>query len=109
MLRNAGHVLIGLDIAPGADTNVVGSVADRTLTGQVFAKHGIEAAIHAGGLHKPDIARYPPQSFIDVNVTGTLNLLDAAVAAQHDRFVFTSTTSLMISQPIRDGTDSAAV
>jgi UDP-glucose 4-epimerase len=33
-------------------------------------------------------------------VTGTLNLLQAAVAAGHDRFVYTSTTSLMISQDI---------
>ena len=36
--------------------------------------------IHAGALHKPDIARYPRQAFVDVNVTGTLNLLEAAVA-----------------------------
>jgi nucleoside-diphosphate-sugar epimerase len=36
-----------------------------------------------------------------VNVTGTLNLLEAAVRAGHDRFVFTSTTSLMISQTPR--------
>ena len=34
-------------------------------------------------------------AFIDVNVTGTLNLLEAAAAAGNDRFVFTSTTSLM--------------
>jgi UDP-glucose 4-epimerase len=42
-------------------------------------------------------------------VTGTLNLLGAAVAAGHDRFVFTSTTSLMISQDIHQQTGSAAV
>jgi UDP-glucose 4-epimerase len=35
-------------------------------------------------------------------VTGTLNLLEEAVAQGVDRFVFTSTTSLMISQDIRD-------
>ncbi len=38
-----------------------------------------------------------------VNVQGTLNLLEEAVAAKVSRFVFTSTTSLMISQKIRDG------
>jgi len=42
-------------------------------------------------------------------VTGTLNLLEAAVSAGHDRFVFTSTTSLMISQEIRQETASAAL
>ena len=45
----------------------------------------------------------------NVNVTGTLNLLEAAVAAGNDQFVFTSTTSLMITQAIRDEASSAAV
>lgn len=102
MLRARGDTVVGLDIAPGEDTQVIGSVADRTLVDRLFAEQGIEAVIHAGALHKPDIARYPAQAFVDVNVSGTLNLLEAAQAAGHDRFVFTSTTSLMISQAIRD-------
>lgn len=109
MLRARGHAVTGLDVAPGADTQVVGSVADRALIERVFAEQAIEAVIHAGALHKPDIARYPAQAFIDVNVTGTLNLLEAAVAVGHSRFVFTSTTSLMISQAIRDEAGAAAV
>jgi nucleoside-diphosphate-sugar epimerase len=108
-LRRAGHAVTGLDIAPGADTQVIGSVADRALIDRAFADRGIEAVIHAGALHKPDIARFPAQAFIDVNVTGTLNLLEAAVAAGHDRFVFTSTTSLMISQAIRAEAGDAAI
>jgi UDP-glucose 4-epimerase len=102
-LREEGHVVIGLDVAPGADTDIVGSVSDKALVGRAFAERGIEAVIHAGALHKPDIARYPKQAFVDVNVTGTLNLLEAAAAAGNDRFVFTSTTSLMISESIRAG------
>lgn len=109
MLRDAGHRVTGLDIARGADTQVIGSVADRALIDRVFGEQGIEAVIHAGALHKPDIVRYPTQTFVDVNVSGTLNLLEAARAAGHDRFVFTSTTSLMISQAIRDEAGDAAV
>ena len=109
MLRDAGHEVVGLDVAPGADTQIIGSVADRALIDRTFGDHGIEAVIHGGALHKPDIVRYPKQAFIDVNVTGTLNLLEAAVAAGHDRFVFTSTTSLMISQAIRDESADHAV
>lgn len=109
MLKRADYYVTGLDVAPGEHTQVIGSVAERALIDRVFAEHGIEAVIHAGALHKPDIARYPAQAFIDVNVTGTLNLLEAAVAAGHDRFVFTSTTSLMISQAIRDEAGDAAV
>lgn len=109
MLRGAGHHVTGLDVAPGMDTQVLGSVADRALVERVFAERAIEAVIHAGGLHKPDIVRYPAQTFVDVNVAGTLNLLECAAAAGHDRFVFTSTTSLMISQAIRDEEGEAAV
>ncbi len=105
----AGHRVTGLDVAPGADTDVIGSVADRALIDRAFAAHGIEAVIHSGALHKPDIARYPTQTFVDVNVTGTLNLLEAAAAAGHDRFVFTSTTSLMISDAIRRAEGDRAV
>ena len=108
-LKVRGDHVIGLDVAPGANTDIVGSVADRALVDRVFEEHGIEAVIHAGALHKPDIVRYPPQAFVDVNVTGTLNLLEAAFRAGHDRFVFTSTTSLMISQAIRQETGDAAV
>ncbi|RSU24270.1 NAD-dependent epimerase/dehydratase family protein [Sphingomonas koreensis] len=109
MLRGAGHEVTGLDVAPGVDTDVVGSAADAALIERVFGEYGIEAVIHGGALHKPDIVRYSKQTFVDVNVTGTLNLLEAAVRAGHDRFVSTSTTSLMISQAIRDEAGDAAV
>jgi len=107
-LRQEGHEVLGLDVAAGADTDVIGSLADRPLVDRVFSEQGIEAVIHAGALHKPDIVRYPAQAFIDVNVTGTLNLLEAAVAARNDRFVFTSTTSLMISEVVRTGASGRA-
>ena len=102
-LRAAGHQVVGLDLAPGPDTAIIGSVADRRLVDRAFAQGGITAVIHAAALHKPDIIRYPAQSFVDVNVGGTTNLLEAAVAAGCDRFVFTSTTSLMISAELRAG------
>ena len=108
-LRAAGHVLTGLDVAPGTDTDVIGTIADRTLVDRIFAERGIEAVIHGGALHKPDIVRYPNQAFIDVNLSGTLNLLEASVAAGVSRFVFTSTTSLKISTAIREGRGDSAV
>ncbi|RSU18863.1 NAD-dependent epimerase/dehydratase family protein, partial [Sphingomonas koreensis] len=95
--------------ASGGDDDVSGGVGDAALIERVFGEYGIEAVIHGGALHKPDIVRYSKQTFVDVNVTGTLNLLEAAVRAGHDRFVSTSTTSLMISQAIRDEAGDAAV
>lgn len=107
-LRVAGHQVTGLDVAPGADTHLIGTVSDRALVDRIFGDCGIEAVIHSAALHKPDIVRYPVQAFVDVNVTGTLNLLEAAAAAKHDRFIFTSTTSLMISAEIRNGKEGGA-
>jgi len=107
-LREVGHDVVGLDVAPGRDTDIVGSVADRAAVDRAFER-GVDAVIHAGGLHKPDIARYPVHTFVDVNVTGTLNLLEAARSAGHDRFVFTSTTSLMISETVRAERGDAAI
>ena len=107
-LGEKGHSVVGLDIVKSPQTDVVGSVTDRQLIKQVFGDFTIDAVVHAGALHKPDIARFSPQSFIDANVSGTFNLLEAASAAGA-RFVFTSTTSLMISQAIRDEKGGAAV
>lgn len=108
-LRAAGHEPVGMDVVPGATTDVVGTVADRGLVERTVGERGIEAIIHGGALHKPDIARFPSQAFIDVNMTGTLNLLEVAAKTGHDRFVFTSTTSLMISDAIRREAGEEAV
>jgi UDP-glucose 4-epimerase len=102
-LRCDGHHLVGLDRSPGPDTTVLGSVTDRPLIERTLAAEQLDAVIHAAALHKPDIARYPASDFVAVNVHGTLNLLEAAVAAGIGRFVFTSTTSLMIGSALLAG------
>ncbi|MFO1060084.1 MAG: NAD(P)-dependent oxidoreductase [Dongiaceae bacterium] len=100
-LRRDGHDIVGLDPVPGPFTDRVGSIADRPLVER--AMDGIDAVIHGGALHKPDIARHPAGAFVDVNVQGTLNLLEAAVARGVGRFVFTSTTSVTITRRTRAG------
>lgn len=109
LLKSAGHDPFGLDVAPSQWTDKVASVADRNAIDDLFQRHDFDGVIHAGALHKPDIARYPQQAFVDVNITGTLNLLEAASARPDTRFVFTSTTSLMISQKIREERTDTAV
>lgn len=109
MLRAAGHEPIGLDVVPSEWTSITSSVADKRAIDAAFSEHNFEAVIHSAALHKPDIARYPQQAFIDVNVTGTLNLLEAASERPGTRFVFTSTTSLMISQAIRNEQSDDAI
>jgi nucleoside-diphosphate-sugar epimerase len=109
LLRGQGHDVTGLDVAPGAHTDVIGSVADAPQVERLFAEHRFEAVVHGGALHKPDIVRYPARDFVDVNVSGTLHLLEAAVRHGAGPFVFTSTTSLMITQAIRDEAGTEAV
>src|ERR1700720_4401134 len=104
-LSGDGHQGGGPGSAPGPTTAIVGSVVDRALVHRIIREHGIEAIVHAAARHKPHIETHDNSEFVAVNVQGTLNLLEEAVApgSTVDRFVFTSTTSLMISQKIRDG------
>ena len=104
-LSRDGHRVVGLDPEPGPTTEIVGSVVDRAVVRRVIREQGIEAIVHAAARHKPHIETHDNSEFVAVNVQGTLNLLEEAVAdgSKVDRFVFTSTTSLMISQQIRDG------
>jgi UDP-glucose 4-epimerase len=103
-LKRAGQTVIGLDPVPGETTSIVGSVADRDLVRKVLRDHRIQGIVHGGALHKPHVASHDSSQFIATNVQGTLNLLEEATApgSTVDRFVFTSTTSLMISQEIRE-------
>lgn len=54
----------------------------------------VETVLHAATLHKPHVATHSRQEFIDVNITGTLNLLEEACSAGVRSFVYTSTTSV---------------
>jgi UDP-glucose 4-epimerase len=91
-LNGAGHDVIGLDIRASPFTSHVGSIGDRAFVAGCM--RGAEAVLHAATLHKPHVATHSRQDFIDVNIGGTLNLLEEAVAAGVRSFVFTSTTSV---------------
>ena len=107
-LQRDGHKVVGLDPDRRATTEVVGSVVDRPLVRAIIRDHGITAIVYAAARHKPHIETHDNSEFVAVNVQGTLNLLEEAIAAKVDRFVFTSPTSLMISQRIRDGRSGGA-
>ncbi len=90
-LRGAAHDAIGLDIAASPYTDAVGSVADRDFVDRCM--RGVQAVLHTATLHKPHVATHTRQDFVDTNITGTLNLLEAAAANGVGAFVYTSTTS----------------
>jgi UDP-glucose 4-epimerase len=49
---------------------------------------GVQVVFHAATLHKPHVATHSRQHFIDTNITGTLHLLEEAVTAGVETFVF---------------------
>ena len=91
VLRSEEVDVVGLDVLASPYTTVVGSIVDRDCVRRSLA--GADAVVHAATLHKPHVGSHRRQDFVDTNVTGTLNLLEEAVAAGVERFVFTSTTS----------------
>ncbi len=90
-LRTMDHDVIGTDLLPSDFTDRVGSITDREHIKQCM--QGVEAILHTATLHKPHVATHSRQSFVDTNITGTLNLLEEAAEAGVRSFIFTSTTS----------------
>lgn len=109
-LVESGNEVVGIDPIASATTKVVGSIVDRELVRATIRDFAVDAIVHAGALHKPHVDRHERSDFVAVNVQGTLNLLEEAVVpgSRVERFVFTSTTSLMISKEIRAAREGGA-
>jgi UDP-glucose 4-epimerase len=87
------HEPLGIDIVPGKWTQQVVSTTDRAGIFQVVKQ--VDAIVHTASLHQPHLETHSWQAFIDTNISGTLNLLEAAIdAGTIRRFVYTSTTSV---------------
>jgi nucleoside-diphosphate-sugar epimerase len=91
LVRTLDTEAVGLDRVPSPCTAVVASIADRGAVRE--ALDGVDAVVHTATLHKPHLDTHARSAFVEVNVAGTLILLEEAVAAGVGRFVFTSTTS----------------
>jgi UDP-glucose 4-epimerase len=89
--RQRGTHALGVDVLPSAFTDVVGSIADRAVVDSCMP--GVTHVLNAATLHKPHVATHSRQAFVDTNITGTLNLLEASVENRVTAFIFTSTTS----------------
>jgi len=90
-LQNSGHKILGIDLKSSEYTHRIGTLADKSLVQKCMKN--INVVLHTATLHKPHIVTHSQQDFIDTNITGTLNLLEAAQQAGVQSFIFTSTTS----------------
>ena len=106
VLGDRGQEAVGIDHRPGPYTQRVGSITDRAFVRA--SMKGATAVLHAATLHKPHVATHSRQDFVDVNVIGTLNLLEEAAAAGVGAFVYTSTTSVFGDALVPPATEPAA-
>ena len=86
------HEVVGLDLLESPFTTHMGSITDRSCVRRCMS--GVQVVFHPATLHKPHVATHRRQDFVDTNISGTLNLLEEAVAAGVESFVYTSTTSV---------------
>lgn len=105
-LESGGHQAVGIDIKDSPFTTQVGSISEPEFAQDCM--QGIDTVLHAATLHKPHVATHSRQDFVDTNITGTLNLLEAAASAGVQAFIYTSTTSTF-GDAMRPGADGAAV
>ena len=91
-LTDLRHEVVGLDLLESPFTTHVGSITDHSLVRRCMS--GVQVVFHPATLHKPHVATHRRQDFVDTNITGTLNLLEEAVAAGVESFIYTSTTSV---------------
>jgi UDP-glucose 4-epimerase len=70
---------------------IVGDISDRPLLEQIFAHHKIEGVMHFSAYTYVGESVSNPAKYYQNNVMGTLTLLEAMIAANIKKFVFSST------------------
>src|SRR5689334_12401330 len=90
-LKDLKYDVVGIDILDSPFTTHRGSIVDRSFVKGCM--NGVKVVFHPATLHKPHVGTHSQQTFVDTNITGTLNLLQESVAAGVEAFIFTSTTS----------------
>jgi len=73
---------------------IEGDIRDKVLLEEIFAQHRFDAVVHLAAMAGVGVSIRDPHLYFDVNLTGTLNLLDAARDNQVGNFVFASTSSV---------------
>ncbi len=71
-----------------------GSILDRSLLRQIFTENSISDVIHFAGLKSVGESVAQPLSYYEVNVTGSLCLLDEMLKAGVHNFIFSSSATV---------------
>jgi nucleoside-diphosphate-sugar epimerase len=93
-LAQEGRMVVGLDVhdaRPGTEfVKVRGDVRDVSLLAGLFAAHRFDAVVHCGGISGQLVASDDPYGTCEINVFGTVHLLEAARVHKVGRFVYAS-------------------
>lgn len=73
---------------------IEGDIRDQALVNRLFAEQGITHVAHLAAMAGVRESVQRARLYMDVNVTGTLNLLEASKAANIKQFVLASTSSV---------------
>lgn len=73
---------------------VEGDVRDRDLLARLFGKYDFDAVVHLAAMAGVRVSIRDPHLYYDVNLTGSLNLLDIAKDRDVGSFIFASTSSV---------------
>ncbi len=71
-----------------------GDIRDGEFVEKIFSKHKIDLVIHLGAMAGVRYSLENPKLYIDVNINGTVNLLEACRKFKVRKFIFASSSSL---------------
>ncbi len=89
-----GRRVVGLDIVPpqgmAVYTSVIADVGDAAGLEVLFRRHAFDAVVHCGGISGQMVAPHDPFLNCEVNVFGTVRLLEMARVHGVGRFIYSS-------------------
>jgi UDP-glucose 4-epimerase len=92
-LKAHKHSVYGIDLVKSATTDELTDITNYAAVTGIC--RNVDAVIHTAALHgKHYDLGYPRSAFVETNITGTLNLLNACIKNGVGQFLFTSTTSI---------------
>lgn len=92
-LTASGFNVYGIDVLPSPTTDKLVDIKNKPDVEKIV--RGFDAIIHTAAVHGKHYALgYPREAFMDTNINGTLNLLNASLNNNIDRFLYCSTTSI---------------
>lgn len=100
-LSEAGHEVVLLDTKPSPylrpdQTMLVADIRDAEA--MLNATRGCDVVYHLAAIADIDVAINDPRGAVDVNIVGTLNMLEAARQCEIKRFIFSSSIYVYSNQ-----------